>query len=148
MTKRAVCLVMVALSASGCRGGDYDGLHLEDAWARPTPDVAATAAFFVTIDNSSDIDETLIGARSTACRVAEVHRTSMHDGVMRMEQITSGIEIPSFEIVVREPGGFHIMCIDRLAPFTEGARLALTLEFVDGSGNRQDESVTALVEDR
>ena len=144
--KRYALLTMVVLAAA-CSGSD-SGLELEDPLARPSPTGATTAAFFLTIDNPTDTDETLVSASTDACRVTELHLSKMTDGVMRMERQENGIPIPASETVTLAPGGLHIMCIDRIADFAEGEELDITLEFVDANGDSHTEELTAVVEDR
>ena len=144
--KRLVLLTVVVLVAA-CSGGD-SGLELEDPWARPSPTGATTAAFFLTIDNQTDVDETLVSASTDACRVTELHLSKMTDGVMRMELQADGIPIPASETVTLAPGGLHIMCIDRIADFADGEELDVTLEFMDADGSTHTEEITAVVEDR
>ncbi|NNC92052.1 MAG: copper chaperone PCu(A)C [Acidimicrobiia bacterium] len=141
-------LLVLLLIAAGCSDGDPEGLRLDDPWARPSPSVATTAAFFVTIENSSDVGETLVRATTDACRVTELHMSSMTDGVMRMQQMADGIEIPALTTVVLQPGGLHIMCIDKIADFAPDEELTVDLEFRDGTGSSHTESMNAVVEDR
>ncbi|MBT8203652.1 MAG: copper chaperone PCu(A)C [Acidimicrobiia bacterium] len=145
--KRIVLPLLMVLVA-GCSGDDSGGLSVDDPWGRPTPDVATTAAFFATISNAGTADETLVGATTDACRVIELHESQMDDGVMRMQQLAGGIPVPAGTTVVLQPGGLHIMCIDKQVPLVEGDEVALALEFVDGDGERHTESITAAVEDR
>lgn len=144
--KRLVLVLL--LIAAGCSDGDSDGLRLDDPWARPTPDVATTAALFVTIQNNSDTAETLVSATTDACRVTELHLSSMTDGVMSMQQMEAGIEIPASTSVVLQPGGLHIMCIDKEADFSPDNKISVELEFLRADGTTHSESITALVEDR
>lgn len=146
--KRAVLLAGVALLAAACSGGDYSGLSLDDPWTRPTPQVATTAAFFLTIRNGSDVDETLVSATTDACRVTEFHESSMNDGVMRMREVPGGILIAASTTVIFQPGGLHIMCIDKIAEFAMDDKIDVTLEFVSGEGESHLEAITAVVEDR
>ena len=145
--KRYLLLTIVVLAAA-CSGGDSSDLQLEDPWARPSPTGATTAAFFLTIDNPTDTDETLVAATTDACRVTELHLSSMVDGVMTMERQEGGIPIPASETVTLAPGGLHIMCIDRIADFAEGEELEVTLEFEDAAGGSHSETITAAVENR
>ena len=145
--KRSLLLTILVLAA-GCSGGDSSSLELEDPWARPSPTGATTAAFFMTIDNPTDTDETHVSAATDACRVTELHLSKMTDGLMTMERQEGGIPVPASETVTLAPGGLHIMCIDRIADFAEGEELDITLEFVDADGANHSEEITAIVEDR
>ena len=121
--------ILMATSTVSC-GGDA-GLEISDAWGRPSPSVATTGAFFVTITNNGAEDDALIGATSPACGAAELHESSMDDqGAMTMQPVAGGrIAVPAGETAVLEQGGLHVMCINKLEEFTEGARLDLTLQF-------------------
>ena len=145
--KRSLLLTILVLAA-GCSGGDSSSLELKDPWARPSPTGATTAAFFLEINNPTDTDETLVAATTDACRVTELHLSSMVDGVMSMQRQEDGIPIPASETVTLAPGGLHIMCIDRIADFAEGEELDVTLEFTDATGDTHTETITAVVEDR
>ena len=140
--KRLTVLALLILTA-GCSSTE-DGLAVRDPWARPSPEVASTAAFFFTIDNAGDQNERLIGATTEACRATEIHRSAMSDGVMTMRQLAEGLEIPASGSVVFEPGGLHIMCIDKLVDFAPDTEIDLTLEFESGD----ETAITARVEDR
>jgi copper(I)-binding protein len=51
-------------------------------------------------------------------------------GAMTMQPVAGGrIAVPAGETAVLEQGGLHVMCINKLEEFTEGARLDLTLQF-------------------
>ena len=141
-------LLLILIVAAGCSGGDSSGLEVADPWARPSPNVATNAAFFLTVSNTSEVDETLVSATSDACRVTELHESRMNDGVMSMQQLTAGIAVPASQTVLLQPGGLHVMCIDKLGDFGEGDEVDLTLEFVSGDGTSHSETVTAVVEDR
>lgn len=145
--KRAL-LTTLLLIAAGCSGGDSSGLLLDDPWARPSPEVATTAAFFLTIQNAGDVDERLVGVSTDACRVTEIHLSSTTDGVASMQQLPDGVEIPAVTTVILQPGGLHIMCIDKIAGFTPDEKIDITLEFAAGDGTTHTEQVTAVVEDR
>lgn len=143
--RRFVLLFLVI--AAGCTGGDSPGVSVDDAWARPVPPTAPNAAFFATLINSSETDETLVSASSDACRVIELHESAMTDGVMSMQQVAGGILVPASQSVLLQPGGLHVMCIDKTMDFIEGEGIELTLTFSGGGGDH-DETVTATVEDR
>lgn len=125
--KRIVLLAMaLGLLATACSGSD--GIEAKDYWGRPSPKVATNGAFYVPLHNNGDAD-TLIGASSDACGSVELHETVMTDGVMAMQEVEGGIEIPAGGDVVMEPGGLHVMCIDKAVDFVAGTKIELTLDF-------------------
>jgi copper(I)-binding protein len=132
----AIAVVTTTVSCSGdtgftssCEEGSC--LEISDAWGRPSPTVATTGAFFMTIKNDQADDDALINAVSPACGTVELHESYMNDeGAMAMRPIAdSKVEIPAKGSTILEPGGLHLMCIDKIQDFAEGAELELTLQF-------------------
>jgi len=92
--------------------------------------MADAGAFYMNIHNSGHDADTLISAATGACGVVELHETyDKGDGTMGMRPVEGGIEIPADEAVALEPGGLHIMCLQKKADFAVGAKIMLTLNF-------------------
>jgi len=126
---RFVSLVVgLSIVAAACSGGGDSAVSVEDAWSRTSPAAAANAAFYMALEGGSEAD-TLVSASSDACGVTELHISVMTDGVMSMQHLPEGIDIPAGETVMLEPGSFHVMCIDRQQEFVVGDSVPLTLEF-------------------
>ena len=125
--------VVIALSfvLAACSGGE-SSVSVDDAWGRTSPAAATNAAFYMGLEGGSEAD-TLVSASSEACGVTELHISVMADGVMSMQHLPDGIAVPAGEIVMLEPGSFHVMCIDRQQEFVAGESITLTLEF-SGAG--------------
>jgi hypothetical protein len=123
----AACAIAAALLAGSCSSAS-DEITVEDPWGRASPMVAASGAFYMTINGGAE-DDRLVAAESAACGTVEIHETVMQDDVMKMQHLPDGIEIPAGGAAVLEPGGLHIMCIDKLQDFTAGSTIAVTLEF-------------------
>jgi copper(I)-binding protein len=101
-------------------------------YARAVPPGQPNSAAFMELSNHGNDDIALIGARSSAADVVELH-THIHDqGVMRMRRIEQ-IELPAQETVTLQPGGLHIMLIGLQQTLSEGENVDMTLEFSDGS---------------
>ena len=128
MMKRITAVVLAGgLLAAACGGSD-GGIEVKDPWGRTSPPAAANGAFYMTLDNNGEAD-TLIAATTDACGTVELHTTVMADGVMRMQMVEGGISIPSNGSVRLEPGGLHVMCIDKQIDFVAGEKLTLTLDY-------------------
>ena len=54
---------------------------------------------------------------------------SMTDGVMKMRELGSGLEIKPGATVKLEPGGYHLMLLKLKKPLTAGHRFKATLVF-------------------
>jgi copper(I)-binding protein len=59
---------------------------------------------------------------------------SMDKGVMKMREITSGIEIKPGQTIRFEPSGYHIMFVGLKQPLKDGDHIKATLQF-EKAGN-------------
>jgi copper(I)-binding protein len=84
-------------------------------------------------------DAKLVGVKTPAAGMAELHLSSMEGGVMRMRPV-EGIPLPAGKAVELKPGGYHVMLMHVKQPLKEGDRVPLTLEVETAGGKR--ESVT------
>ncbi len=130
-TRWAVAALALAATIGTVACSEDAGIEISDAWGRPSPSVATAGAFFMTITNNGAEDDALVAATSPACGTVELHESFMNEeGAMAMQPVPGGeITLPAGGSVVLEPGGLHVMCIDKLQDFTEGADLELTLRF-------------------
>jgi copper(I)-binding protein len=106
-------------------------ISVEALWGRTSPTSADASAFYVTIKNTGTAADKLIGAKSDACGLLELHETvDKGGGMMEMQPIAGQmIEIPAGGSVDLKPGGMHIMCMMKKADFAAGTKLSLTLVF-------------------
>lgn len=106
------------------------GLYVMDPWTRESPMLDLAGAAYMIIHNSTDVDDALVSVSSPAAESVELHLSSMDDeGMMSMNQVEE-IPIPAHADAVLEPGGYHIMLIDLVAPLQEGTEVELDLEFM------------------
>lgn len=105
-------------------------IQLVGASARATPEGAPHGAVFGTLVNLTASDDTLTGASSDVAEFVEIHEmTVSDDGVMRMNPLADGLEIPAGQYRSLESGGLHIMLINLVAPLEAGSSFTLTLHF-------------------
>jgi copper(I)-binding protein len=132
MLKRSTLLfvlLLIELFLVACTSGDQGGIAIEGVWGRPSPSSASNAAFYMTIENTGQEPDSLFEAAIDICRATELHISNIDDaGVMSMQQVQQ-IDIPAGETVALEPGGLHVMCIDRQADLTPGDLLSISLSF-------------------
>jgi copper(I)-binding protein len=130
MKKRALFTAVLALTllAGACSSSGSDGVVVDDPWGRSAPMVANNGAFYMTL-KGGDVDDRLVSAYASVCGATELHQTIVTDGVMMMQQAEGGIEIPAGGEAALEPGGYHVMCINKDAEFKVGDIIPLTLTF-------------------
>jgi len=118
-------LLLLLMSQSGWASGSVIRIH--DPWIRGTP--AKTLAAYMIIENISSKEQILTAVTSLAFEKVEMHRTIQHNGMMHM-QPQAQLAIPPNGQTVLEPGGYHLMLINRKSSVT--AQVELTLKFASG----------------
>jgi copper(I)-binding protein len=121
----ATCVVGTAQAEDVMIGS----LKLTAAWARATPKGATVGGGYFTITNTGNAADRLVGGTSDVSNRFEIHEMSMEKGVMKMREMTSGIEIKPGQTVRFEPSGYHIMFVGLKQPLKEGDHIKATLQF-------------------
>ena len=127
--QRAFTLVVAiaALFLLGATG--KSDLKITDAWVRPTPPGAPTAAVYALIENASAEPDRLLGVESDAAEAAELHTMSMEGGMMIMKPVEGGLVVPAHGALQFKPGGYHIMLIHPRHTIQPGQQVQVTLVF-------------------
>jgi copper(I)-binding protein len=128
-----LCAILFALllaaplaHADDIKVGD---LILSSPWTRATPKGASTGGGYLTIQNNGQTADRLVGVSSPAAAKTEVHQMSMEGGVMRMRPVQGGLAIEPGKAVTLAPSGYHIMLQGLKAPFAQGDKISVVLEF-------------------
>lgn len=109
-------------------------LKISNPWARATPKGASVGGAYMTIINTGNVPDRLLGGSSDASNHFEIHEMSMENGVMKMRPLGKGLEIKSGQTVEFKPGGYHVMFVGLKAQFEEGQHIKATLQF-EKAGN-------------
>lgn len=126
----AAALAALCTMAPGARAHDYTAgaLVIAHPIAFATPRTAMAGGGFLTVTNTGDTPDRLIGVRADFPRVM-LHTTEIKDGVASMMHV-DGIEIPAGETVSLQPGGFHVMFMGLNGdPLEVGEKIPATLIF-------------------
>ena len=125
-----IMLIAAALTAfvSSSPAAAHD-IAVRQAWSRATPKAAKVAGGYLTIENRGVQPDRLLSASSGAAAKVEIHQMSMQDGIMTMRPLEDGLAIPPDATVTLAPGGGHIMFVGLVAPFEEGQRVPVSLNF-------------------
>src|SRR5262245_1412058 len=130
MTARTlgISLVLVLAAAIPC-GARAQSIEIVDAWSRPTPPGTDVGVAYFTIRNAGKNDR-LLRVSSSAAKRAELHVSSLKNGVMRMEALRS-VDIASGTPTSFEPSGKHVMLMGLKRPLREGEVFPLVLTFAN-----------------
>jgi copper(I)-binding protein len=122
------------------KGGDLtvSDLIVSAAWARPSVPGQDIAAVYLTIKSAEGA--TLIGVRSGAAGVVQIHDMTMDGNVMRMRELDR-LPLPAGQAVRLQPGGAHLMMLGLKEALKPGDRVRLSLSLLDRSGAKSVASV-------
>ena len=104
-------------------------LIISAPWSRETPNAARVAAGYLRITNAGPQSDRLIGGSVPFAARVEVHEMTMADGVMRMRELASGLDIKPGETVELKPGGLHLMFMDLKSSLKAGVAYKAQLQF-------------------
>lgn len=121
MTLAALAVLTPAMALA------QDGLAIRDAYVRSAN--PKTAAAFMVVENHGGTDCRLTGVSSNAAERVELHTHAEQDGVMKMQKIEGGIDIPAGADHALARGGDHVMLMGLTKPLADGDTVALTLDF-------------------
>ncbi len=121
--------VIVALVGAAC-GDDEKGVSIDDPWARASAMTQNAGAVYFTVRGGTDGD-TLVGASVSAevAAQAQLHETTMDDEGMMAMSMVARVPVPAGGELAFEPGGFHVMLMDLVAPLQDGSTFEVTLAF-------------------
>jgi len=119
-------------------------------WARTSPMGASAGAVYLVM--TSAVDDQLVGASvdSNVAGSVGLHETVMAEASATTDMMSStdtaadamtmrpvdAIALPAGKAVTLEPGGYHIMLEDLVAPLEVGKEITVTLTF-DTAGTRE-----------
>ena len=137
-------LLMGLLVACGSRTPPGPKIRVENVWSRPAMvmggvesgqshssagEMGSTGVVYLTLINEGREADRLIRVRSDVAEAVELHQTKIEGGVMKMQPVVGGVEVPAGERMAFKPGGYHIMLIGLKRDLKVGDRFAVTLEF-------------------
>lgn len=118
-------VLAVDVSADTVQEGD---ITIETAWARASIGTMRPAAAYLTIKSSGNNSDVLLNIKTEVAGVAEVHKTTMKDGVSKMGPV-GPLPINAGDRITFAPGGLHIMMMMLKKPLKKGETFPMTLIF-------------------
>jgi hypothetical protein len=126
----AAAVVMCMAGAALAHDYKIGALSVAHPMAFETAKTARTGGGYLSITNTGDAPDRLIGARSDAFPDIMLHETTTDaNGVARMAHLDA-VEIPAGETVTFAPGGMHLMFMGLDGdPLEIGEKIPVTLHF-------------------
>ena len=84
-------------------------ITIKHPWSRPAPQ-GRNGVIYLDIANGGTVEDRLIAVSTPLAAKVEFHRSTMQDGIHRMEKVES-IAIPAGGEAMLAPGGLHIMLV-------------------------------------
>ena len=104
-------------------------ISVSNAWVRQVPPGVTVTAAYMTILNSGDTGDKLLGISTDASKSVELHESVVDDeGVVRMNMLQE-LTIPPGSEVALKPGEMHLMLIDIMDPMEHHEKVTFVLEF-------------------
>ena len=138
LTKLVMAVAVILWALPAAAQAPQSSIKVTGAWARSTPPTAKTAAAYMTVVNAGKDNDTLLSASTPVAGMADLHRSFMDNGVMKMRP-TGPVDLKPGASLKLAPGGYHLMMMDLKQPLTAGQTFPVTLVFKK-AGN-----VTAMV---
>lgn len=122
----AVVFVASAVLAHSFR---KDGIVVGHPWSRATPTGATVGAGYLKITNNGNDSDTLIGGTFDGSNRVEIHQMKVEGDVMKMREVTGGLEIKPGETVELNPNSYHFMFMGLKTPIADGSLVKGSLLF-------------------
>lgn len=139
---RFAFLVFLVLAGSAHAAGLVEVI---EPWARATVPGQSVGGVYMDLVASQNLR--LVGVKTPAAELGEVHQMKMEKGMMRMRALPF-LSLPAGKKVKLKPGGYHIMLTDLKNSLVEGQKLKLELVVEDNMKHRHTIPVEALIRDR
>lgn len=145
---KLLLLSMISLTSHAESQVESDAINIttKNVWIREAPPTATVLAAYMTLQNPTDKDITLICAQSPAFSDIMFHKTEVVNDVAKMRHADE-IVIPangSFELA---PGGFHMMLMGKKSPLKAGDNVEITLIFKEINNKKVTAAVKKIVVD-
>ncbi|MBF0401593.1 MAG: copper chaperone PCu(A)C [Magnetococcales bacterium] len=112
--------------------GAQDALQILDPWIREAPPVMQTLAAYMTINNPSQQEQTIVAVSSSVFSKVGIHETVQQEGMSMMEARERLVIAPNSRLQLA-PGGYHLMLVTPQKPLKAKDRVPMTVTLGDGS---------------
>ncbi len=127
-TATAVAAFIAAVSSAAAHDFKAGEIEIGHPWSRPTPPSAPVASGYMTLTNSGTESDRLVEISSPLAERAEIHRSTIEDGVVSMRP-ADGLPLEPGATVDFVAEKLHVMFIGPQRQLMEGERFPAILVF-------------------
>ncbi|MCC6790614.1 MAG: copper chaperone PCu(A)C [Thermomicrobiales bacterium] len=131
MNKFTGLLSILAIAALVALAAAYPVAARKEMSATPEAESMSMGAAYMVIENTGTTADRLIAGKTAVAETVEIHEIVDVNGVMKMQPLADGLEIPAGGSVELKPGGYHIMLIGLTESLVDGTTYELTLTFAE-----------------
>ena len=128
---RKLLASLTLVTAALCAHAANAPVTVQGAWARPIVPGQQSSGAYMTLTAREPL--TLLGARTPAAGIVEIHQMKMEGDIMKMRAAADLPLVPGKPLQLA-PGGYHFMLMDLQDPFKAGTQIPFTLRFRDAKG--------------
>ena len=127
-----ILVLCVLILSSTVFGQNQDSeIMIQHAWIREAPPGMMSLAGYMTVQNKSKNDLSLIEVHSEYFGHVMIHRTIDEGGMARMHH-QDRVLVPAGQFVRFEPNGYHLMLMHPSRALKKGDKVPVTLVFSNG----------------
>lgn len=121
---------MLVVSTGAAQAHDFSAgeIYIDHPMILEAPPSAPTLGGYLSIQNNGDTDDRLIAIESPVAEKVELHRSTVTDGIARMQPMTEGLQVPAGETVLLDDG-MHAMFVKPSKRYVVGDEVPATLVF-------------------
>ena len=131
MKKILICMSILMIMFMFSSASAAEPLVVNDAWVRSAPPNAKALGAFMKIMNVTDKPIALTEASSSLFGKVELHKSEMHDGMMKMIP-QKQMDVPAGGTLTLKPGSYHLMLMNPKSVPQAGEFVDLELRFDSG----------------
>lgn len=125
-------LISLMMMVAAYAEASAQDIRLIDGYAYPPIGGGGVAVAYVTLENTSQQDRSIVSATSDTVSMIELHEHIQDGDVLKMRKVDS-IMLPAGQRVEMKPGGLHLMLMGVTEPMNPGDELKAKLQLDEGS---------------
>jgi len=121
--------LLAAISFANATDTEFGSLQITAPAIRATLPNQPVAGGFMIVTNTGSVADSLVGGSAEFAADVQIHEMAVENDVMKMRELSRGLEIPPGGSVELKPGGYHVMFMKIAEPMKDGETRTVNLVF-------------------